>query len=239
MTRTRGLAVLGLALGTAYSWQAAAQARPQAAGPLDRTVLPIAEPKTEPITTLDARDAKAPPRFEVKAPQGAPNVVIVLIDDIGFGHSSAFGGPIQHADAGPAGGRRPELQPLPHHGAVQPDPHGPADGPQPSRQQRRRDHGARHGLPRQHRHPPPDASRRWPRSCARTATARAPSASTTRRRPGRSRPPAPTTAGRRAPASTSSTASSAAKPTSGRRPSTTASRASSTSGRPTTTSPWT
>ena len=33
-------------------------------------------------------------RFEVKPPQGAPNVVIVLIDDIGFGHSSTFGGPI-------------------------------------------------------------------------------------------------------------------------------------------------
>lgn len=61
----------------------------------DRTVLPIPEPKTQPITTLDARDAKAPPRFEVKAPDGAPNVVIVLIDDIGFGASSAFGGPIR------------------------------------------------------------------------------------------------------------------------------------------------
>ncbi|MGH7644429.1 MAG: arylsulfatase, partial [Gemmatimonadales bacterium] len=38
--------------------------------------------------------AKAPPRFEIKAPERSPNVVIVLIDDIGFGHSSAFGGPI-------------------------------------------------------------------------------------------------------------------------------------------------
>jgi arylsulfatase len=56
-------------------------------------VLPIVEPEHPPITTLDARDAKAPPRFEVTAPKGAPNVVIVLIDDIGFGHSSAFGGP--------------------------------------------------------------------------------------------------------------------------------------------------
>jgi arylsulfatase len=61
----------------------------------DRTVLPIRAPVTESITTLDARDATAPPRFEVRAPQGAPNVVIVLIDDIGFGHGSAFGGPIR------------------------------------------------------------------------------------------------------------------------------------------------
>ena len=59
----------------------------------DRTLLPIAEPKRETITEVDARKAKAPPRFEVKAPAEAPNVVIVLIDDMGFGHSSAFGGP--------------------------------------------------------------------------------------------------------------------------------------------------
>jgi arylsulfatase A-like enzyme len=62
---------------------------------LDRTVLPIPEPTVVRISTLDARDVKAPPRFQVKAPQGAANVVIVLIDDIGFGSSSAFGGPIQ------------------------------------------------------------------------------------------------------------------------------------------------
>ncbi len=61
---------------------------------LDRTVLPIKEPENVAITELDARNAKAPSRFEVKAPERAPNVVIVLIDDIGFGHSSAFGGPI-------------------------------------------------------------------------------------------------------------------------------------------------
>jgi arylsulfatase A-like enzyme len=66
----------------------------QAADDLDRTELPIPEPPSPVITTLDARDATPPRRFEVKAPDGAPNVVIVLIDDIGFGHSSAFGGPI-------------------------------------------------------------------------------------------------------------------------------------------------
>ncbi len=64
-----------------------------AADTLDRTSLPIAEPPVAPITEVDARKAKAPPRFEVKAPAGAPNVVIVLIDDMGFGHPSAFGGP--------------------------------------------------------------------------------------------------------------------------------------------------
>src|SRR5260370_36095384 len=60
---------------------------------IDRTVLPVPEPKPPTITELDARNAKAPPRFEVKAPKGAPNVVVVLLDDIGVGQSSAFGGP--------------------------------------------------------------------------------------------------------------------------------------------------
>jgi arylsulfatase len=69
---------------------ASAQAK---SGP-DRTVLPIAEPKRPVYTTLDARKAKPPPRFQVKAPAGAPNVVIVLIDDMGFGVPSTFGGPV-------------------------------------------------------------------------------------------------------------------------------------------------
>src|SRR5438094_6057740 len=60
---------------------------------INRTVLPVPEPKPPTITELDARNVKPPPRFEVKAPKGAPNVVAVLLDDIGFGQSSAFGGP--------------------------------------------------------------------------------------------------------------------------------------------------
>lgn len=62
--------------------------------PTDRTVLPIPEPKVPAITTFDARNVTPPPRFVVEAPKGAPNVLIVLIDDMGFGMSEAFGGPI-------------------------------------------------------------------------------------------------------------------------------------------------
>src|SRR5947207_344548 len=60
---------------------------------INRTILPVPEPQPPTITELDARNAKAPPRFEVQAPQRAPNVVVVLLDDIGFGQSSAVGGP--------------------------------------------------------------------------------------------------------------------------------------------------
>src|SRR3977135_1338771 len=31
---------------------------------------------------------------EVKAPKGAPNVLLILTDDVGFGASSTFGGPV-------------------------------------------------------------------------------------------------------------------------------------------------
>ena len=73
------------------------ESKPAAAAPsggIDRTVLPIAEPDYPRSKELDARNATAPPRFEIKPPQGAPNVIIFLIDDIGFGHPDAFGGAI-------------------------------------------------------------------------------------------------------------------------------------------------
>ena len=60
----------------------------------DRTILPIQEPKRPLYTELDARNATMPPNFAVKAPAGAPNVVIVLIDDLGFGATGTYGGPI-------------------------------------------------------------------------------------------------------------------------------------------------
>ncbi len=62
---------------------------------VDRTELPIKAPWYPPITTLDARDATAPPVFEVTAPKGAPNIVVIMLDDLGFGGTSAFGGVIE------------------------------------------------------------------------------------------------------------------------------------------------
>ncbi|MCC6418475.1 MAG: arylsulfatase [Gemmataceae bacterium] len=82
------------------AWAQAAAA--QGGKEVDRSkgsVLPVPEPTYRPITAIDARKAKAPPRFQVKPPRGAPNIVIVLIDDMGFGHPSAFGGPIRMPNA--------------------------------------------------------------------------------------------------------------------------------------------
>lgn len=62
---------------------------------LAREHLPIPDPKHVGLTTYDAKDpnTKYPPIKQLRPPQGAPNVLIVLIDDVGFGASSAFGGP--------------------------------------------------------------------------------------------------------------------------------------------------
>lgn len=61
---------------------------------LDRTVLPIQLPNRPLYTEVDARNATPPPRVEPVVPDGAPNVVIILIDDLGFGATETFGGPI-------------------------------------------------------------------------------------------------------------------------------------------------
>ena len=60
-----------------------------------RNVLPIPDrPRTGEIT-YDAKDpeTKFPPIEQLRPPKDAPNVLIILIDDAGFGAASAFGGP--------------------------------------------------------------------------------------------------------------------------------------------------
>jgi arylsulfatase len=86
-TKINVLLTVSILLATFVSVALAQQA-------LDRTVLPVQEPKRPEYKELDVRNAKMPPHFEVKAPAGAPNVVIILIDDLGFGATETFGGPI-------------------------------------------------------------------------------------------------------------------------------------------------
>src|SRR6202165_3622504 len=60
-----------------------------------RDILPIPDVKHVGLTTYDAKDPDTtyPPIVPLRPPEGAPNVLIVLLDDVGFGASSAFGGP--------------------------------------------------------------------------------------------------------------------------------------------------
>jgi hypothetical protein len=68
---------------------------------IQRWVLPIADQKHKDWITYDAKDpeAKYPKIEQLRPPKGVPNVLIVLIDDVGFGSSSAFGGPCQTPNA--------------------------------------------------------------------------------------------------------------------------------------------
>ncbi len=62
---------------------------------VQRDVLPIPDKPHEGLITYDAKDPDTafPPIEPLRPPEGAPNVLIVLLDDVGFGASSAFGGP--------------------------------------------------------------------------------------------------------------------------------------------------
>src|SRR5262249_17163957 len=62
---------------------------------IERAVLPIPDRQPVGLTTFDAKDpATSFAAIEpLRPPAGSPNVLIVLLDDVGFGASSAFGGP--------------------------------------------------------------------------------------------------------------------------------------------------
>jgi arylsulfatase A-like enzyme len=61
-----------------------------------RSILPIPDVAPVGLTTYDAKDPDTsfPPIEPLLPPEGAPNVLIVLLDDVGFGASSVFGGPV-------------------------------------------------------------------------------------------------------------------------------------------------
>jgi len=73
-------------------------------------MLPIPDRPSRGLTTYDAKDPETafPPIEPLLPPEGAPNVLIVLLDDVGFGAASTFGGPCRTptADRLAAGGLR-------------------------------------------------------------------------------------------------------------------------------------
>ena len=179
------LAVVVAAWGTRVLPIAAQQAAPAPVVlPADRTVLPLPEPDYPHSTVLDVRNATPPPRFEVRAPRGAPNVLIVLLDDMGFSQPSTFGGPIH----------MPTLDRLAGQGLHYNQFHTTAlCSPTRAALLTGRNHHMCN-LGGGQRWPPPFRARpgsgpigwhRWPKCCGSTALPRRPSARATRRRPGR------------------------------------------------------
>src|SRR6187401_783727 len=69
--------------------------------PEDRTHLPMPSAPRTGLMLYDAKDPenKYPPIVQLRPPAGAPNVLVILLDDVGFGASSAFGGPCQTPNA--------------------------------------------------------------------------------------------------------------------------------------------
>ena len=64
---------------------------------IDRSTLPIRRPPFGGVTnrTLEGSEPDWNQAAQVAPPEGAPNVLLVLIDDAGFGNPSTFGGPIE------------------------------------------------------------------------------------------------------------------------------------------------
>jgi arylsulfatase A-like enzyme len=65
-------------------------------GSAGRESLPIPDRPHIGLVTYDAKDpaTRFPPIEPLRPPAGAPNVLVVLLDDVGFGAASAFGGPV-------------------------------------------------------------------------------------------------------------------------------------------------
>ena len=189
--------------------------------------LPLPDLPFQGALAFDARQqAKLPPIAAKRPPKQAPNVLLILLDDVGFGASSAFGGPVSmptaerlaegglkytrfHTTALCSPTRAALLSGRNHHQVAMghiTETATPSPGYRSTARTRRR---------------------RWPRSCARTATTRPSSASVTRSRSGSPGPRVRSTTGRRSPASSGSTGSSGARRTSGRRPWSTGSARSS------------
>lgn len=57
-------------------------------------VLPRPEPPFRGKIGRTIKDSKPDFPKEVRAPKGAPNILLIMTDDVGFGAASTFGGPI-------------------------------------------------------------------------------------------------------------------------------------------------
>src|SRR5258705_734955 len=81
-------------LGIALTGVNVVQAQSVSSSPDGSAVLPPPEPPFKGVIGETYKDSKPDKIPIIKAPAGAPNVLLVLIDDCGFGQWSTFGGPI-------------------------------------------------------------------------------------------------------------------------------------------------
>jgi hypothetical protein len=91
------LAAASLALPAMAGGREAQAATAAKAAELDRTVLPVSRPAFAGKIGENYKDSTPDwsPVLPVQAPEGAPNVLIVVLDDVGYGHLGCYGGPIE------------------------------------------------------------------------------------------------------------------------------------------------
>ena len=120
---------------------------PSATLSIDGRVLPPAPPKFGGVIKESATGSKPwwPPR--IVPPKGAPNVLLIMTDDQGYGVSSTFGGRHPDAGAGPDRQGGAALHPIPLDRALLAHARGADHRPQPSLGGLRRDHGVIDGFP--------------------------------------------------------------------------------------------
>ena len=85
---------------------------------VDRGQLPIPDPAFTGKIGETYKDSTPSYPQPVKAPKGAPNVLIILLDDVGFGMAVTFGGPVPTPNLDKLAADGLEVQPLPHHRAL-------------------------------------------------------------------------------------------------------------------------
>ena len=113
--------VLALVLATLLITTGArtqSEQRPGAAAAVDRTVLPPPDPPFRGKIEVAFKDSKAEFPEPLRAPKGAPNVLLIMGDDIGYGHMSAFGGPANTPTFDRLAKQGLTLHQLPHHGRL-------------------------------------------------------------------------------------------------------------------------
>ena len=100
-----------------------------------RANLPLPDPHHVGVTTYDAKDPDTvfPPIEPLRPPEGAPNVLLILLDDVGFGASQRVRRPVSDTHGRAPGRRRPEAFTRFHTTALcAPTRAGAADRAQPS-----------------------------------------------------------------------------------------------------------
>lgn len=135
--RTWVAASLVLAVGILFGSVASAQ-----------EVLPVPPPPFKGQIGLSAKDSTPDFPEPIQAPKGAPNIVLVLLDDVGFGASSTFWRTRRDTDTGKAREERTALHAVSHHSVVFAHTRGAADRPQSPLRAHRGNHGTSYRFPR-------------------------------------------------------------------------------------------